>query len=265
MSTGVIDPHTTEPVLWLPRCDWWIEVYLIVQDHLHPIPFLLPCTLGVWYPCDSQSLTRKYNIGVKKKLSQGNCHTCTQVYRSTERPPSQCPTGSDWSQVDDRDCFSSSTGSNPRLTSYTHMLKQRRTGTRLWGIPTCDQVLTVLILLTKITKSYTQGCVPPHDLLCDQLFDDELESASEWLLFPRNPVDNLRDIVKTITVTEGIVKTVTEGHGQPRRHDRFHYNGLRVTISYQISWRILPQSPCWGISRVHFQGQTHILPQVTPM
>ena len=71
MSTGVIDPHTTEPVLWLPRCDWWIEVYLIVQDHLHPIPFLLPCTLGVWYPCDSQSLTRKYNIGVKKKTLSG--------------------------------------------------------------------------------------------------------------------------------------------------------------------------------------------------
>ena len=42
-------------------------------------------------------------------------------------------------------------------------------------------------------------------LLCDQLLDDELES-SEWLLLVGNPVDDLRDIVKTITAAEAIVK-----------------------------------------------------------
>ncbi len=49
-----------------------------------------------------------------------------------------------------------------------------------------------------------------------------------------------------------------------------NFHCLRVTISYQISWRLLPQSPSLGISRVHFQVestrvhlQSHTLPQVT--
>ncbi len=37
-------------------------------------------------------------------------------------------------------------------------------------------------------------------------------------------------------------------------HTLLNFHCLRVTISYQISWRILAQSPSQGISRVHFQG-----------
>ncbi len=40
-----------------------------------------------------------------------------------------------------------------------------------------------------------------------------------------------------------------------------NFHCLRV----QISWGILPQRLSYRISRVHFRGQPHTLPQVTPM
>ena len=95
----------------------------------------------------SQSQSRSESESESESQSRGPCpRRLTQALE----PPSQCPMGVDRShtapddvraggwcacardarQAADRACFSSSSGSNPRSTSYARMLKQSRARAR---------------------------------------------------------------------------------------------------------------------------------------
>ncbi len=119
------------------------------------------------------------------------------------------------------------------------------------------------------------SCNKSHHHHCDKL-------TSNTLLFSEtNTLLNILHIRLSFGIVHSIIiySTISKITVRPREigtggtgvmhtsvRTLLNFDCLQVTISYQMSCRILHQSPSWGISRVHFKDRVSpTLSQVTPM
>ncbi len=103
----------------------WLCVASVIFCAAHSFLKMTSSLVVLWHALvQSLCVALSLSVYVQRISSKGR--------NTTLQPPSQCPTGDARSQAADRACFSSSSGSNPRSTSYADRVEAVNSSLRVY-------------------------------------------------------------------------------------------------------------------------------------